>query len=129
MEKWFRPVVVLVNAGSFDCVRLAPHFAQDDRWVESGLRLDRGNRMFGNSLSKVELQDSDGTRWSDAIAASWLYGYIGCTRGAAVVAAAQRTDQAIARIEVHGITVGFGQGSLPDTPAGFAEDIQLTTCG
>jgi len=85
--------------------------------------------MQAQTSDTGQLQDSDERGFSDAIAASWLYGYIGWPRGAAVVAAAQRTDQAIARIEVHGVMVGFGQGSLPDTPAGFAEDIQLTTCG
>jgi hypothetical protein len=30
VEKVFRVLLPLADAGSFDCVRLSPHFAQDD---------------------------------------------------------------------------------------------------
>src|SRR6266576_685097 len=41
MKNCQRPVVSSPGMGSFDCVRLAPHFAQDDRFGEN--RLARGN--------------------------------------------------------------------------------------
>jgi hypothetical protein len=34
-KKLSRPVVLLTGMGSFDFVRLAPHFAQDDRVEKS----------------------------------------------------------------------------------------------
>jgi hypothetical protein len=49
VEKFEGPVVLPTGVGSFDFVRLAPHFAQDDRVNGGHYRWDRGQELRATS--------------------------------------------------------------------------------